>query len=139
MYWHTCNVTLHGHKGVIVEVPKRVCMITERPNNRKTDATWETLDAARSVTQTITMSSIKGPSASQHDGSELRIAIVHARWNKTVVDALVDGAVTKLRECGVKEKNLVVQSVPGSFELPLACSRWVFSFPFSWRTRLNVV
>ncbi|KAL6298439.1 6,7-dimethyl-8-ribityllumazine synthase [Sparassis latifolia] len=71
------------------------------------------------------MSSIKGPSApdAKFDGSPLRIAIVHSRWNKTVIDALVTGAVTKLREQGVKDSNIVIQSVPGSFELPLACSK----------------
>ncbi|KAF9227751.1 Lumazine synthase [Gyrodon lividus] len=69
------------------------------------------------------MSSIKGPSTSQYDGSALRIAIVHARWNETVIGALVAGAVSKLKECGVKDTNIVVQSVPGSFELPLACSK----------------
>ena len=57
------------------------------------------------------------------DGSSLRIAIVHARWNKSVIDALIAGAVAKLKEAGVKEHNIVVQSVPGSFELPLACQR----------------
>jgi len=57
------------------------------------------------------------------DGSPLRIAIVHARWNKSVIDALVAGAVAKLKEAGVKEHNIVLQSVPGSFELPLACQR----------------
>lgn len=70
---------------------------------------------------------IKGPSLTeaQFDGSPLRIAIVHARWNKTVIDALVAGAVAKLKERGVKESNIVIQSVPGSFELPLACAKWV--------------
>ncbi|GLB34756.1 putative catalyzes the formation of 6,7-dimethyl-8- ribityllumazine by condensation of 5-amino-6-(D- ribitylamino)uracil with 3,4-dihydroxy-2-butanone 4-phosphate [Lyophyllum shimeji] len=71
------------------------------------------------------MSTIKGISqpAVQHDGSELRVAIIHARWNKTVIDALVAGAIVKLKERGVKENNIVVESVPGSFELPLACSK----------------
>lgn len=72
---------------------------------------------------TSTMSSIKGPSTHQYDGSNLRIAIVHARWNESVVDALVVGALNKLGQCGVKAHNIVIQSVPGSFELPLACSR----------------
>ncbi|KAI6045578.1 6,7-dimetjyl-8-ribityllumazine synthase [Pisolithus marmoratus] len=71
------------------------------------------------------MSSIKGPSANEYDGSNLRIAIVHARWNKPVVDALVAGALSKLRQCGVEARNIVIQSVPGSFELPLACSRFI--------------
>ncbi|KAJ7685614.1 6,7-dimethyl-8-ribityllumazine synthase [Mycena polygramma] len=68
---------------------------------------------------------IKGLSESpvQYDGSTLRVAIVHARWNAKVIDALVAGAVAKLKERGVKDSNIIVQSVPGSFELPLACSR----------------
>jgi 6,7-dimethyl-8-ribityllumazine synthase len=68
---------------------------------------------------------IKGLSESdvQYDGSSLRVAIVHARWNKSVIDALIAGAVAKLQERGVKDTNIVIQSVPGSFELPLACSK----------------
>jgi 6,7-dimethyl-8-ribityllumazine synthase len=74
------------------------------------------------------MSSIKGPSAPdvQFDGAGLRIAIVHARWNKQVIDALVAGAIAKLKACGVKDSHIVIQSVPGSFELPLACSKYVY-------------
>lgn len=73
------------------------------------------------------MSTIKGLVASTEsfDGTPLRIAIVHARWNKLVIDALVAGAVAKLKACGVKEGNIIIQSVPGSFELPLACSKYV--------------
>ncbi|KAI5120477.1 hypothetical protein M0805_006497 [Coniferiporia weirii] len=71
------------------------------------------------------MSSLKGlaPSEEIYDGSQLRVAIVHARWNKVVIDALVNGAIAKLTERGVKPNNIIIQSVPGSFELPLACSK----------------
>ncbi|KAG6867821.1 hypothetical protein C0993_010676 [Termitomyces sp. T159_Od127] len=70
------------------------------------------------------MSTIKGIStAPQLDGSDLRVAIVHARWNKTVIDALLAGVIAKLKERGVKESNIVIESVPGSYELPLACSK----------------
>ncbi|KAG9226580.1 hypothetical protein CCMSSC00406_0006195 [Pleurotus cornucopiae] len=71
------------------------------------------------------MSTIKGLGAPEtlYDGSNLRVAIVHARWNRTVIDALIVGAIAKLKERGVKESNIVVQSVPGSYELPLACSK----------------
>ena len=76
--------------------------------------------------QALPMASIKGigPAKLQVDGSALRIAIVHARWNEKVIEGLVNGAVTKLKERGVKD--IVIESVPGSFELPLACSRYVF-------------
>ncbi|KAK7908483.1 6-7-dimethyl-8-ribityllumazine synthase [Apiospora marii] len=65
-------------------------------------------------------SSLKGPTPQQHDGSALRIGIVHARWNATIIEPLLKGAKDKLLACGVKEKNIVVESVPGSWELPIA-------------------
>lgn len=73
---------------------------------------------------------VKGLVASdvQYDGSPLRVAIVHARWNKSIIDSLVAGAIAKLKERGVKESNIVIESVPGSFELPMACSRYVSFF-----------
>ena len=37
---------------------------------------------------------------------------------KDIIDSLVEGAVKKLQEFNVKPENIVVESVPGSFELP---------------------
>jgi len=66
------------------------------------------------------------------DGSSLRVAIVHARWNKSVIDALIAGAVRKIKESGVRDHNIYIQSVPGSFELPVACQRYApFPVPHS--------
>ncbi|KAL3606364.1 lumazine synthase [Fusarium poae] len=67
--------------------------------------------------------SLKGPSPQHFDGSGLRIGIVHARWNSTIIDPLVTGAKDKLLAAGVKESNIVVQSCPGSWELPIAVQR----------------
>ncbi|OAA49413.1 6,7-dimethyl-8-ribityllumazine synthase [Metarhizium rileyi] len=69
------------------------------------------------------MSSIKGPTPQQHNGSGLRIGIVHARWNDTIIAPLIAGAKEKMLACGVKESNIVVQSCPGSFELPFVVQR----------------
>jgi 6,7-dimethyl-8-ribityllumazine synthase len=66
---------------------------------------------------------IKGPTPEQHDGSALRIGIVHARWNTTIIEPLLKGTTDKLLACGVKEANIVVQSVPGSWELPISVQR----------------
>lgn len=49
------------------------------------------------------------------DGKGLRVGIVHARWNRTVVDALVKGAQDELEASGA---SVVLQEVPGSYELP---------------------
>ncbi|KAL8693340.1 MAG: hypothetical protein Q9218_001819 [Villophora microphyllina] len=70
------------------------------------------------------MSSLKGPGEAQtYDGSSLRIAIVHARWNTAVINALVVGAKKALTRSGVIENNIIVQDVPGSYELPYAVQR----------------
>ncbi|EED20354.1 DMRL synthase family protein [Talaromyces stipitatus ATCC 10500] len=67
------------------------------------------------------MASIKGPGEREtYDGTGLRIAIVHARWNTTIIEALVSGAVNSLVSTGVSKDNIVIQSVPGSYELPVA-------------------
>lgn len=71
----------------------------------------------------------KGPAPQLHDGSNLRIGIVHARWNNTIIEPLLAGAKAKLKECGVKDSNIVVQTVPGSWELPIAVQRYVSTQP----------
>ncbi|KAL1406010.1 lumazine synthase [Vanrija albida] len=70
---------------------------------------------------------IKGLPAppTKYDGSALRIGIVHARWNDVVIKSLVAGAVAKLKEQGVKEENIVIKSVPGSYELPFATQKLI--------------
>ncbi|KAM7191999.1 6,7-dimethyl-8-ribityllumazine synthase [Rhypophila sp. PSN 637] len=65
----------------------------------------------------------KGPAPQQHDGSGLRIGIIHARWNDSIIEPLLEGTKAKLLESGVKESNIVVQTVPGSWELPIAVQR----------------
>lgn len=69
--------------------------------------------------------SLKGPTPQQHEGAGLRVAIIHARWNSTVIEPLVAGAKEKLLASGVQESNIVVQSCPGSWELPIATQRFV--------------
>jgi 6,7-dimethyl-8-ribityllumazine synthase len=53
----------------------------------------------------------------------LRVAIVHARWNTTIIDQLIAGAKKSLLAAGVKEDNITIQTVPGSYELPLGVQR----------------
>lgn len=54
------------------------------------------------------------------DGSNVRVGIIKARWHEDIIDSLVTGAKAALAECGVPEENIIVQEVPGAFELPLA-------------------
>ncbi|GAB7335126.1 hypothetical protein MBLNU13_g06965t1 [Cladosporium sp. NU13] len=67
---------------------------------------------------------IKGPGqARTYDGTPLRIGIVHARWNTQIIDALLAGTLASLRAAGVRDENIVIQTVPGSYELPYAVQR----------------
>ncbi|KUI54055.1 6,7-dimethyl-8-ribityllumazine synthase [Cytospora mali] len=66
---------------------------------------------------------MKGPTPEQHNGTGLRIGIVHARWNAEIIDPLLEGTKAKLLACGVHESNIVVESVPGSWELPIGVQR----------------
>lgn len=61
----------------------------------------------------------------QYDGSKLRIGIIHARWNRSVIDALVKGAIARMQELGVPESSIIVETVPGSYELPYGTKRFV--------------
>lgn len=54
------------------------------------------------------------------DGSSCCIGVIAAEWNPDVTDALLKGAVDTLKEHGVKEENLLVRRVPGTFELSSA-------------------
>ncbi len=58
---------------------------------------------------------------------DARVVIVASRFNARVVDALVEGAVSALREKGLPESNLRIVRVPGAVELP-AATRWVLQF-----------
>jgi 6,7-dimethyl-8-ribityllumazine synthase len=53
------------------------------------------------------------------DASPYRFGIVYAEWNSGITLALKDGAFQTLLKNGAKEKNILVKSVPGSFELTL--------------------
>ncbi|WP_108821304.1 6,7-dimethyl-8-ribityllumazine synthase [Dysgonomonas sp. Marseille-P4361] len=51
------------------------------------------------------------------NGKDMRVGIVVSEWNDNVTNALLDGAYKTLVKHGVKEENIIVDYVPGSFEL----------------------
>lgn len=56
--------------------------------------------------------------------TDKRYAIVAARWNPRIVDALVAGAQRVLAANGVNADAVDLVRVPGAWELPIACE-WV--------------
>lgn len=52
-----------------------------------------------------------------------RFAVVATHYHPRVLDGLLGGALRGLHEGGVREKDVIIIRVPGSFEIPLAVKR----------------
>lgn len=68
-----------------------------------------------------------------------RIAIVAAKWHEDIVDAMLMSAVETLDQCGVKQRDIEVTRVPGTFELPLTVSVLARTHRFDAIIALGVV
>jgi 6,7-dimethyl-8-ribityllumazine synthase len=53
----------------------------------------------------------------------MRFAVVMSRFNSTVTDKLLEGALDALRKARVSEEDVEVFRVPGAFEIPLTAKR----------------
>jgi len=61
------------------------------------------------------------------DASAMRFAIVVSEWNPEITEKLKEGVCNTLLKYGAKSENLLVVSVPGSFELIYATRRLIGS------------
>ena len=61
------------------------------------------------------------------DASNMRFGIVVSEWNSNITGALLEGAVESLKKHGAKEENILVQTVPGSFELTFGSAQMIKS------------
>ncbi|MAW15308.1 MAG: 6,7-dimethyl-8-ribityllumazine synthase [Flavobacteriaceae bacterium] len=51
------------------------------------------------------------------DGSSFKIHLVVSQWNNSITTALCSGAMETLKSHNVKDSNIKIWKVPGSFEL----------------------
>lgn len=63
---------------------------------------------------------IKGLESKPLNGENLKILIVHTRWNTQIVSRLVKGCKETLEALGA---TVTLWDVPGAFELPFACQK----------------
>ena len=68
-----------------------------------------------------------------------RFAIVAARFNAAITDALLEGAVATLAEHGVPNDHVSVVQVPGAFEIPITAKRLAASGRFEAIITLGAV
>ena len=69
----------------------------------------------------------------------LKIAIVQARFNQKITDALAKGAVKALKKSGINDKDIEIFQVPGSFEVPLICQKLAVSKKFDGLITIGAV
>jgi 6,7-dimethyl-8-ribityllumazine synthase len=53
------------------------------------------------------------------DAKGMSFGMVVSEWNAEVTEALKSGAVETLKQLGAKEEDILIEYVPGTFELPL--------------------
>lgn len=58
----------------------------------------------------------------------LRIAIVCAEWNADITGKLLEGARNTLERHGVKDDNIFIEHVPGTFELTFGAQRMAMHY-----------
>lgn len=56
------------------------------------------------------------------DGTGLRIGLVRSRWNVDIVERLCAGVERGLLHVGIPFDDIIIESVPGSFEIPMGAS-----------------
>ncbi|MBX6378423.1 MAG: 6,7-dimethyl-8-ribityllumazine synthase [Clostridia bacterium] len=64
------------------------------------------------------------------NGEGLRVGVAVARFNSLVTERLLEGCLAALRRAGVRDDDITVAWVPGSFELPLAAAEMAASGRF---------
>jgi len=73
------------------------------------------------------------------EGSGLRIGIVQARFNEDVCHGLRSACLTELKHLGVEDEDILLVTVPGALEIPLALQKMAESGQFDALIALGAV
>lgn len=72
-------------------------------------------------------------------GAELRIGIVMSRFNLDISEGLLSACIAELRKHDVRDSNLLLITVPGALEVPLALKKLALSDQFDALIALGAV
>ena len=73
------------------------------------------------------------------DGARLNVLVVVSRFNHDITYRMRDLCVKRLLDLGVRQSNVTVVEVPGSFELPVMVKRRLFASKIHVAIALGVV
>src|ERR1700742_2203497 len=73
------------------------------------------------------------------DGDGLRVGIVQSRFNEPVCNGLADACIEELERLGVTGEDVLLVTVPGALEIPLALQKMAESQQFDALIALGAV
>ena len=73
------------------------------------------------------------------NGAELRIGIVMSRYNIDASECLLDSCTAELEKNGVPSTNILMITVPGALEIPLALQKMALTDQFDALVALGAV
>lgn len=73
------------------------------------------------------------------DGTDVRIGIVMSRFNIDIGEGLLSACTAELKKNGVQNANILIATVPGALEIPLALKRMAISDQFDALIALGAV
>lgn len=73
------------------------------------------------------------------DGTELHFGIVMSRFNIEIGEGLLGACIAELNKYGVQESNLLLVTVPGALEIPVALQKMALSDQFDAMIALGSV
>ena len=73
------------------------------------------------------------------DGDGLRIGVVQSRFNEPICNGLVDACVEELERLGISGEDVLLVTVPGALEIPLALQKLAESGQFDALIALGAV
>lgn len=73
------------------------------------------------------------------NGADLHLGIVMSRFNIEIGEGLLGACFAELNKCGVEEDNLLLVTVPGALEIPMALQKMALSDQFDAMIALGSV
>jgi 6,7-dimethyl-8-ribityllumazine synthase len=65
------------------------------------------------------------------DGKSFSVGVIVSEYHENITGALLQGCIETLLKHGVDEKNIVVDFVPGAYELPSAAALFLQQYEFN--------
>lgn len=73
------------------------------------------------------------------DGADMCVGIVMSRFNSEIGEGLLSACTAELKKQGVQDANILLVTVPGALEIPLALKRMAISDQFDALIALGAV